>query len=112
MRGLRETSNSLLINAEGLNFTFASQKELGYAQSNESVALALLSRMQSALSNATAQKRLVDDISSNITELVTVRDMQERNLTVLQNEIAYEQQRLNGLLINITGVQVIYLKKT
>lgn len=104
----------MLSNAQGLNFNFTFQKELGFAQSNASVALAILVRMQSSLANATVQKRQVDAIGTNVSVLMATKDRQKENVTSLQNKVAAQQKRLDLLLTDITNVRVsfiVYIKE-
>ena len=96
----------MLANSQSLNFSFAHQRELAFAQTNASAAAALLVRVQSAFSNATIQRRQVDALSGNVTDLIGTKDSQSRNVTTLRNVIVGEQERLRLLVSNITLVQV------
>ena len=106
LQNLNRSADLMLANSQGLNFSFAHQRELAFAQTNASAASALLVRVQSAFSNATIQRRQVDALSGNVTDLIGTKDSQSRNVTTLRNVIVGEQERLRLLVSNITLVQV------
>ena len=106
LQTLKASSDAMLANSQGLNFDFTHERELNFSRGNASAATAFLSRVNSAFSNATLQRREIDAISGNVTDLQGARNDRSGNVTALQNEVVAEQERLRLLLSNITAVQV------
>ena len=106
LQTLKSNADVMLANSQGLNLNFTHEREFRLAQGNASEATAFLLKANSAFSNATLQRRQVDELSRNVSDLLASRNDRSRNASQLQNEIAIEQERLRLLLSNISTVQV------
>lgn len=105
LQTLKSNADVMLANSQGLNLNFTHEREFRLAQGNASEATAFLLKANSAFSNATLQRRQVDELSRNVSDLLASRNDRSRNASQLQNEIAIEQERLRLLLSNISTVQ-------
>jgi len=88
LQTLKSNADVMLANSQGLNLNFTHEREFRLAQGNASEATAFLLKANSAFSNATLQRRQVDELSRNVSDLLASRNDRSRNASQLQNEIA------------------------